>query len=292
MTPENPLSISVIVPVFNHWSLVPALLDALSRQSIGTDRFELLLVDNGSDHVPELRLPPWARLLHCATPGSYAARNLAVDAVHSPLLAFTDADCRPRPQWLAELIAQAAADDCRSLVAGGVVMEPQDWNAMTPSEVFDVVMGLPQQRYVSHGYAVTANLLIPAQAFRQVGPFDASRFSGGDAEFCRRAVSSGWRLRYCAAAEVVHPARREWHELCIKQRRVKGGQLTAGPLRRRWLYGLVTLLPPLRQCMFALRSGRLGMPQRLQVCVMLLRLWGVGLREMIRVLQGGRPERR
>mgnify|MGYP006211928607 CR=1 FL=1 len=38
--------ISVIVPVFNQWQLVPVLLEGLSRQSLSRDEFEVLLVDN------------------------------------------------------------------------------------------------------------------------------------------------------------------------------------------------------------------------------------------------------
>lgn len=285
------LAATVIVPVYNHWHFVPVLLEHLARQTLESDQFELLLVDNGSDHIPELPLPAWARLLHCKAPGSYAARNVGVRAALGRWLVFTDADCRPRPPWLASLLAAAAAQD-RTLVAGGVIMEPADWAVATDSEIFDVVMGLPQERYVRRGYAVTANLLVPAQAFDEAGLFDEARFSGGDAEFCRRAVARGWGLSFCPGAELVHPARRSWEEIRTKQRRVKGGQLSAGPWRRRLLYGAMTLTPPLRQALYALRSRRVGVAQRLRVCGMLVRLWGVGVAEMVRIALGKTPERR
>lgn len=292
MTVSSVLTATIIVPIYNHWHLVPALLEHLTRQTLATDHFELLLVDNGSEHIPDMFLPVWARLLHCPVPGSYAARNVGVRAARSMRLVFTDADCRPRPQWLASLIAVATESADRVLVAGGMLMEPADWSAMTRSELFDVVMGLPQDRYVRRGYAVTANLLVPAQAFTEVGLFDEARFSGGDAEFCRRAGAHGWTLQYCASAEVLHPARRSWQEICIKQRRIKGGQLAAGPWRRRCLYGVMTLLPPLRQLRSALRSNRVGVKDRFRVCGMLLRLWGVGVIEMMRIVLGNIPERR
>jgi hypothetical protein len=287
--------VSVIVPIFNHWTLVPALLDALQKQILNKDAFELLLVDNGSDCIPDnLDLPDWARILFCDTPGSYAARNVGVRSAQGMLLAFTDADCLPSPAWLQHglSLSRSGRNGASMLIAGGVQIEPVDWACMTESEAFDVVMGLPQERYVSHGYAVTANLFVSAATFEQVGLFDEKRFSGGDAEFCRRAGSHGWRMVFCPEAQVVHPARREWRELKTKQRRVKGGQLAAGPIRRRLMYGVATLMPPLRQCYFALSSNRLALAGRLKVCVVLFRLWGVSLAEMLRIVSGGRPERR
>lgn len=285
--------VSVIVPIFNHWALVSALLKRLELQAVDDGFFELLLIDNGSDFIPDdLALPSWARILLCETPGSYAARNVGVRAAQGRVLAFTDADCLPDPEWLRLGLGRLECADERTLVAGDVRMEPQDWASMSSAEAYDVVMGLPQARYVSHGYAVTANLFIPASAFEQVGLFDERRFSGGDAEFCRRAGAQRWTLLFCAEAVVVHPARQHWIELKTKQRRVKGGQLTAGSMRRRLLYGVATVMPPLRQCYFALSSDRLRPTARLRVCLVLLRLWGVGLSEMLRIFLGGLPERR
>lgn len=285
--------VSVIVPIFNHWTLVPALLKRLELQAVDDGFFELLLIDNGSDFIPDdLALPSWARILFCETPGSYAARNVGVRTAQGRVLAFTDADCLPDPEWLRLGLERLERAGERTLVAGDVRMEPQDWTSMSSAEAYDVVMGLPQARYVSHGYAVTANLFIPASAFEQVGLFDERRFSGGDAEFCRRAGAKGWSLLFCAEAAVVHPARQHWDELRTKQRRVKGGQLAAGPIKRRLLYGAITCIPPFAQCWRALRATRLGLAGRIRVCGVLWRLWGVGLAEMLRILVGGRPERR
>lgn len=288
-------SVTVVVPVFNHWDLIPGLLEKLNEQTLDKDAFEFLIVDNGSEFLPQdLVLPRWARLMVCATPGSYAARNMGIRSARGALLAFTDADCLPSPQWLQRGLDAYRGDLLADLllVAGGVSMKPSDRLNMTRSEVFDVLMGLPQERYVRRGYAVTANLFVPAAAFMDVGFFDEARFSGGDAEFCRRAVSKGWQLQYCDAAEVVHPARKSWHELKLKQQRVKGGQLTSGTTSRRLMYAVAAFTPPLRQCFYALSSKKLTLKHRLSACRTLLQLWIVGISEVIKLLVGGKPERR
>lgn len=287
--------VTVIVPVFNHWSLIPGLLSKINEQTLDKDVFELLIVDNGSKYLPQdFPLPPWARLIVCLAPGSYAARNMGIRSSRGSLLAFTDADCLPSSQWLQKGL-EAFRDNSlgsRVLVAGGVSIEPGDRSNMTRSEGFDVIMGLPQERYVRRGYAVTANLFVPAAAFKDVGLFDEARFSGGDAEFCRRAVSKGWHLQYYDAAEVVHPARKSWHELKLKQQRVKGGQLTSGPVSRRLMYAVAAFTPPLRQCFYALSSKKSNFKHRILACLTLLQLWVVGIIEVVKLVVGGRPERR
>ena len=84
------------------------LLAALAAQSFRD--FEILLVDNAPEEPrPPLALPGAARILPCAEPGSYAARNLGTAAARGRILAFTDADCRPDPGWLAAFAAAPIA---------------------------------------------------------------------------------------------------------------------------------------------------------------------------------------
>lgn len=291
---NDKILITVIVPVFNHWDIVPSLMERIDRQSLDKKKFELLVVDNASDIIMnKFTWPVWARLMTCTTPGSYAARNTAIRSARGKLLAFTDADCLPDSDWLEnglEYFNRYHSE--KRIFAGGIKVLPQNFKHMTRSEVFDVVMGLPQERYVKRGYGVTANLMIPANAFEEVGLFDESRFSGGDAEFCRRALSNGWKLEYCPLASVVHPARREWKELKTKQQRIKGGQLKSGPASRRIMFAVISFVPPFRQFYFALKSSHLSFWHRLSVCATWCRLWIVGLSEVLRLLCGGQPERR
>lgn len=283
--------ITVIVPVYNHWHLVPKLLEGLAAQTLGTDRFEVLLVDNGSDSIPGMALPEWARMLSCTTPGSYAARNEAIRHARGDLLAFTDADCRPSPQWLEQGWAQCRAGQMGDIVAGGIVVEPEDWSRMSLYEIYDIALGLPQKRFVRYGFGVTANLFVPRAVVERIGPFEAKRFSGGDAEFCRRATRLGVPLSYLEAAVVIHPARREWHELESKIRRIKGGQITAGPWRRRAAYAIRAILPPVPAFCYAMAASRLSLRQRLLACWVQFRLWFVEISELARLLLGKQPLR-
>lgn len=289
----NPPAISVIVPVYRGWDRVPGLLAALA--ALDGPGFEVILIDNEPeaghpalpDH-PGLDL----RVVPCGTPGSYAARNAGIAAARGELLAFTDADCRPAQGWLAALAAAHAAAP-GLILAGPIRLEPgPDPDAW---EIFDTVRGMPQAVFVRHGYAATANLAVGAAVMAGLGGFDAARLSGGDAEFCRRAGHAGTGLRLVPGAVVCHPARSGRAAVITKARRIKGGQVATGPRLRRMAWTLRSLAPPLREMagyLAGAEARRWPWRWRLAACGVRLRLWGVELAEVARLIILRRPPER
>lgn len=287
------LRFSIIVPVYEQWDLVPALLSCIRKQTYTPDDVEVILVDNGSTvaDIPS-DLPQNAKVFSCALAGSYAARNRGADEARGEWLVFTDADCRPVPDWLARLNEEIRRNtDAVALVAGAVDVVP-DGAQPNLYEIYDMVRGIPQARYVRRGYGATANLAVLKTQFDRLGGFDGSRYSGGDAEFCRRARDGGLEIVYAADAVVRHPARATWHELATKARRVKGGQLAAGPAKRRFIWHAVTLLPPVRESCYLLQNSQYSLMDRLLAIAVQHRLWLVELAELVRLSMGGRQERR
>lgn len=285
------ISFSVIVPVYEMWELVPGLLDALGQQTIGSERFEVILADNGSRRFePPATLPPNVRIVRCEQPGSYAARNAAAADAGGDWFVFTDADCLPRKEWLAAL-AEAIGQQREPTVLVGAVEMFAAGDKPNAYEIYDLVRGIPQQRYASRGYGATANLAVARTMFQELGGFDGARFSGGDAAFCRRATAAGAAIVYIDAARVRHPARASWDELATKNRRILGGQLRTGSATAR-AYRLMRVIAPPFVAWW--RFGRAPFPLRYRAVAMLvqLRLWGVDLREAMRLLTGGRAERR
>ena len=305
----GPVIVSVIVPVYRDGALLSGLLEALAAQ-VGQGpqagqagqppAFELIVVDNdpdndlhGDSHGPGLLppLPPLpfaARVLPCATPGSYAARNAGAAVARGAHLAFTDADCRPAPDWLAAM-ATALKAHPGAILAGPVVLDPGP--APTPWAIFDTVRGIPQAAFVRRGYGATANLALARGLFARLGGFDAARLSGGDAEFCRRAGRAGVPMRYVAAAAVHHPARASRAALETKARRIKGGQVASGPPLRRLLWTLRSLVPPVRE-MTAYALSPHPWRWKVTACRVRMRLWAVELAELTRLLILRRPPER
>lgn len=206
MTAPARIEVSVIVPVRDAGDGLARLLDALGRQTLSPERFEVLVGDDGStDGAPE-RLPPGplsVRVLRCAPRTSYAARNRAAAGARGRVLAFTDADCRPDPEWLERGLAAAAS---RPLVAGRV--RPDTGGAPVGIwGMLDADAYLDQERAVRNRLAATANLFVDRELFERVGGFDPSLPSNGDHDLVRRCLALGTAVTYAPQAAVSHPLR-------------------------------------------------------------------------------------
>ena len=220
------LSVSVIVPVFNNAVPLRECLRALEAQTLPRDRYEIVVVDNGSTDgtAADLEDRPGRRVVLERTPGSYAARNRGVVAARGRVFAFTDSDCLAAKNWLERGLAALGDDLSPVIVAGRVDLFYQDPRHPTAVEVYERLTALDQHRFVEQGgFGATANLFVPRQVFERAGPFDGRLKSSGDVEWCQRAVSRGGVLRYVPDVRVSHPARRTLSELHRKVARTIGG---------------------------------------------------------------------
>ncbi len=224
---DRSVRVSVLIPVYNDPRL-EGCLEALTRQTLSSDAFEVLVIDNGSDEPPTdvVSRYPFARLLSESTPGSYAARNRAIPEAAGSVLAFTDADCVPDPVWLEAGLREIESADGPVAIGGRVEVFPERPGHPTAVELVDMAFAFDQARTIrENNQAVTANLIAPQEAFDRVGPFDQEMLSGSDGEWCQRAVSAGVPLVYSEAAAVAHPARASLSEVMRKRRRTVGGRL-------------------------------------------------------------------
>jgi lipopolysaccharide/colanic/teichoic acid biosynthesis glycosyltransferase/glycosyltransferase involved in cell wall biosynthesis len=100
--------ISVIIPAKDASATLPACLAGVLCQTgygLGKE-YEVIVVDDGShDNTAEIAASAGARVIRQANAGPASARNAGARAATGDILAFTDADCAPAPQWLTNLTA-------------------------------------------------------------------------------------------------------------------------------------------------------------------------------------------
>lgn len=95
--------ISVVVPAYNEENFVGDCLDCLKAQDF-THPFEIILIDNSSqDKTAEIAQKKKVKVVKESQKGVIFALSTGVKHAQAPLIAFTDADCRPHPQWLSGL---------------------------------------------------------------------------------------------------------------------------------------------------------------------------------------------
>jgi len=264
--PTTMPTVSVIVPTFRDSDGLRRTLRALETQTYPADQMEILVADN----TPEFALngePPGGgrvRLLHAPRPGSYAARNRALDEARGDILCFTDADCEPAPDWIERGVAALAAAGGDALIAGRIESFAQNPARPTPIEVLELLTAFPQRAYAERQqFGATANVVTTRRVVATAGAFDDRIASGGDREFGQRVHRAGFPVVYAEAVLVRHPARRTLRAFLAKRRRTIGGVLALERpgelLKGRFAKGLLSdVRPPLQTSLLLLRQRELG----------------------------------
>lgn len=201
------------------------------------ERLRVIVVDNGStdESVARLRRErPGVDLVATGENLGFAGGNdvglrraLADPAVKWVLLLNTDVEVAP--DFLAPLLA--ACLDPTVGAAGPKVFyaDPPDrlWAAggrlrLRETVTVEYGRGEPDgprwSRAADVTYLTTCCLLVPRDALERVGPLDPAYFINvDDADWCRRALDLGYRLRYV-------PESRIWHQVAA----ATGGSYTPG----------------------------------------------------------------
>jgi len=219
-----PPLVSVIVPVFNQEMALRGCLLALHGQTYPRDRFEVIVVDNGS--TPPVSVPAdmaGVRVGCESKPGSYAARNRGIAMARGNIIAFTDADCVPAADWIERGVAAVERLDRAGMVGGRIEITVRDPRHPTAAELFELVLGFRQDAYIRWGFAATANVFTTRDTLARVGGFNEALMSCGDVDWGCRLRALGLAQVYDGRVRVAHPARRRLRELCRKSVRVAGG---------------------------------------------------------------------
>ena len=262
---DIPPLVSVIIPVYNDPEHLRLCLQALAQQTYPQDRFEVIVVDNGSDAAADIKgtIRQFANAiaLYEAIPGSYAARNKGLSVAKGEAIAFTDADCIPYPDWIARGIAHLQQVANCGFVGGEIEIFWRDRDRPSTVELYESILAFRQQDCIEkHHYSVTANLFTWKKVFEVVGVFDSQLKSNGDIDWGNRVYTMGYQQVYAEDVRVAHPALHSFQQLRSKVIRYAGGAYDRGHqpqhnwLESNWLLSKAiafNLMPPV---LFALNN--------------------------------------
>jgi glycosyltransferase involved in cell wall biosynthesis len=195
------MTFSVIIPVRGDPRL-GRCLDALRRQSLDRQEYEILVVDD--DPSPETRRiaeSHSARYLAGTRAGAYAARDLGITESRGDMLAFTDADCLPPPDWLGTIRSAFASHACDVAVGPSYALNADPVGLLVQATDDERWASLAREGWVT--YCDTRNLAGRREMFLDE-PFDATFRYAGDLEWAVRASRRGYRTRFVPAMAVGH----------------------------------------------------------------------------------------
>jgi glycosyltransferase involved in cell wall biosynthesis len=187
-----------------------------SVQRITFDRsWELIIVDNGSTDETAVIVSEFIKTTNVRTiylfepkPGKSTGLNTALSVAQGQLLAFTDDDCYPMPDFLSQV--WSAFDDPSVGYIGGRIMlhDPADYpitinESMTPRT-------FPARSFVCAGCVQGANMAFRRRVLLDIGGFDPVFGPGAmfpaaeEIEAVSRASAMGWKGEYRPEVVVRH----------------------------------------------------------------------------------------
>ncbi len=197
---------SVVIPVRNGVNTISQCLLALENQSIPTDEYEIIVVDDGSTDGTATAVQRFGHVtLLSQNPGGPAkARNTGIREANGEWVLFTDADCIPAPNWidiLLQAVQTADADGGKGtytskqtgLVARFVQTEYETkYERMRGTERIDFVD--------------TYSAIYRREVLLTVGGFDETLPSTSleDQELSFRVAEAGYKLIFVPKAVVQH----------------------------------------------------------------------------------------
>jgi glycosyltransferase involved in cell wall biosynthesis len=288
------LLISVIIPVWNDENRISLCLDALKKQSIGLENFEVIVVDNASTDGTSkvLKNYPWVTILYEPEAGSYVARNRAVNVARGEYLAFTDSDCIPSLVWLEACLKCAEQHQNFGVIAGEVsFFQPQESLVEQCAIDFENMFSMDQKVNSKNGVSITANFFVKSETVRDLGGFNRKLKSGGDHALSRDIYASGKQVIHCAEGVVSHPAR-NIQELLIKRRRVIGGSWDESSSQNKlsiFIWRATKLLTK-RQIQVVI-TKKVTFRRKPALMWLLIRIYCVSLSEIMRLSNGGASSR-
>ncbi len=181
----------IVIPARDEEHHIAACLHALAQQTVPAVTFEAIIVldacEDGTERVARLaaqRLGLVLTLLPGPGLGAGAARRVGMDAAATRLLALgrpdgliacTDADSRPAPDWLARQLAHVRTGV--SVIAGLIELDPEEAQRL-PAAVLrrrevDAAQRLARVRRLdpdaAHHHFAGASIGVTARVYRDVG---------------------------------------------------------------------------------------------------------------------------
>lgn len=188
---------SVVIPTYERHAQLDALLARLEAQTDGD--FEVIVVDQSTQRWPNehRKRPMRLTYVHTDVRGAVRARNTGADLARGQVIAFTDDDCLPQPDWLQSARQYFEASSIAG-VEGAIESDHLDDPAYRP---------VTNIGFESIGF-MTANLFVRVEAFHRLAGFDLDF----DRPHFREDTDFGWRLQelgdvpYARDVRVFHPA--------------------------------------------------------------------------------------
>ncbi len=217
------IRVSVVIATYKRTDLLSRCLAALAEQDFDPAAYEVVVADDAASAETKYLVECWAERVRemgnapafCYVPvrghkhGPAAARNRGWRAARGEIIAFTDDDTIPAPEWLS---AGVRVFNDGVAAAAGQIIVPMN---KKPTDYERNALGLETAEFI------TANCFCKCDALAALGGFD-ERFTMAwreDSDLFLTLLEQGHRVVFAPEAIVVHPVRPARWGVSLQQQR-------------------------------------------------------------------------
>jgi glycosyltransferase involved in cell wall biosynthesis len=181
------LKISVAICTYNREKYLPQLFTSIEKQTLATDQFEVVLVNNNSPgNTAELfqefqRKNPTLQTRYCEemNQGLSFARNHAIQKANFELITFLDDDAFIDEHYLTVLVNEFSASPDTMAIGGKILLHYEDTIPKWENRFLNSLLGYfnkgdEKLQFTSNDYPRGSNMAFRTPVFEQVGLFDVS----------------------------------------------------------------------------------------------------------------------
>lgn len=248
------LQVSIIIPTHNQKGCLRDALLSLNQLEYSSDKYEVIVVDDGSTDGTDQMIREMQRSLTCPLQyirqkklGSSSARNRAMEIARGEIYIFTDSDCTFEKDWINKLVRHF--DSPNIGVVGGPDKAPPTDSIF--SRCVDYLFtsfigtgGLRRGRGLRIGkyYPKCCNMAIPKRVIKEVGGFDERLEPGQEIELDYRTEKAGYQIGYAPDALVWHKRKNSVKSLLLKMFRIGYNRVVIGCMHKE-LFQIGHLIP-------------------------------------------------
>nr|WP_238357716.1 glycosyltransferase [Cohnella zeiphila] len=223
--PDNGPKVAIIIPTKNQYKVLKKCIDSLKTTTY--QNYEVYVIDNDSNDPDTLSYLNTLEhhVLKISNPGgkfSFAyINNQAVKQVEADLIVFLNNDTEIiSPNWLSQMVGYSQSRGVGAVGARLIFPDGRIQHAGITHGLYHGMVG-PSFKLLpswNNGYLSLANvtrntiavtaacMLTSRDLFLSIGGFDEENFAVAynDVDYCYRLYNAGYRMVYCASAELRH----------------------------------------------------------------------------------------
>lgn len=207
MSNQECIAISVVVPLYNAEKTIIGCLSSLLFNQNTNFAYEVVVVNNNSLDSSAYVIANLSKksnklkILNEPIKGSYIARNKGAFLANGRVLAFTDSDCVPSPNWLQTIYDSFQNEQVDAIIGPTIGVSDSQLSEVLSTiyevEFSEILKDSLAERLDTRNCAIRTSLFRSSGGFKEYGNW-------ADAELGRRLRIAGHSISYNADMKVSH----------------------------------------------------------------------------------------